>query len=162
RGADHRRRARDAGARRRRSLVAGGARSARRRDPSHAVAGARACGASRARDAARRAAAAGDRAACAPPPRPRVRDPPPPRPRRPGAALVTGNVAEAVAVANRIAPEHLELAVARPERWLPQVRHAGAIFLGEDAPEPFGDYLAGPNHVLPTGGSARFSSPLGV
>ncbi len=71
-------------------------------------------------------------------------------------------MAEAVDVANRIAPEHLELAVARPERWLPRVRHAGAIFLGEDAPEPFGDYLAGPNHVLPTGGSARFSSPLGV
>jgi histidinol dehydrogenase len=82
--------------------------------------------------------------------------------RRHGTAFVTASVAEAIDVANRLAPEHLELAVARPERWLPSVRHAGAIFLGEDAPEPFGDYLAGPNHVLPTGGSARFSSPLGV
>jgi len=82
--------------------------------------------------------------------------------RRHGTAFVTASVAEAIDVANRIAPEHLELAVARPKRWLPAVRHAGAIFLGEDSPEPFGDYLAGPNHVLPTGGSARFSSPLGV
>ena len=82
--------------------------------------------------------------------------------RRHGTAFVTASVAEAIDVANRIAPEHLELAVARPQRWLPAVRHAGAIFLGEDSPEPFGDYLAGPNHVLPTGGSARFSSPLGV
>ncbi|MCC6766961.1 MAG: histidinol dehydrogenase [Deltaproteobacteria bacterium] len=79
-----------------------------------------------------------------------------------GTAFVTATLAEAVELANRIAPEHLELAVRRPERWLPKVRHAGAIFLGEHAPEPFGDYLAGPNHVLPTGGSARFSSPLGV
>ena len=75
---------------------------------------------------------------------------------------MTSSLAEAVELANRIAPEHLELAVQNPERWLPAVRHAGAIFLGEHAPEPFGDYLAGPNHVLPTGGSARFSSPLGV
>jgi histidinol dehydrogenase len=82
--------------------------------------------------------------------------------RRHGTAFVTASVAEAIAVANRLAPEHLELAVARPERWLPEVRHAGAIFLGDDTPESFGDYLAGPNHVLPTGGSARFSSPLGV
>jgi histidinol dehydrogenase len=79
-----------------------------------------------------------------------------------GTAFVTASLAEAVALSNRIAPEHLELAVQRPERWLPSVRHAGAIFLGEHAPEAFGDYLAGPNHVLPTGGSARFSSPLGV
>jgi histidinol dehydrogenase len=79
-----------------------------------------------------------------------------------GTAFVTTSLAEAVALANRLAPEHLELAVQRPERWLPAIRHAGAIFLGEHAPEPFGDYLAGPNHVLPTGGSARFSSPLGV
>lgn len=79
-----------------------------------------------------------------------------------GTAFVTSSLAEAVELANRIAPEHLELAVRDPERWLPAVRHAGAIFLGEHAPEPFGDYLAGPNHVLPTGGSARFSSPLGV
>jgi histidinol dehydrogenase len=82
--------------------------------------------------------------------------------RRHGTAFVTADLAGAIAVANRVAPEHLELAVTRPERWLPEVRHAGAIFLGADAPEPFGDYLAGPNHVLPTGGSARFSSPLGV
>lgn len=79
-----------------------------------------------------------------------------------GTAFVTSSLAEAIELANRIAPEHLELAVKNPERWLPAVRHAGAIFLGEHAPEPFGDYLAGPNHVLPTGGSARFSSPLGV
>ncbi len=79
-----------------------------------------------------------------------------------GTAFVTTSLAEAVELANRLAPEHLELAVRRPERWLPKIRHAGAIFLGEHAPEPFGDYLAGPNHVLPTGGSARFSSPLGV
>jgi histidinol dehydrogenase len=79
-----------------------------------------------------------------------------------GTAFVTASLADAVELANRLAPEHLELAVQRPERWLPAIRHAGAIFLGEHAPEPFGDYLAGPNHVLPTGGSARFSSPLGV
>jgi histidinol dehydrogenase len=79
-----------------------------------------------------------------------------------GTAFVTGSIAEAVDLANRLAPEHLELMVARPDALLPQIRHAGAIFLGEHAPEPFGDYLAGPNHVLPTGGSARFSSPLGV
>jgi histidinol dehydrogenase len=79
-----------------------------------------------------------------------------------GTAFVTGSMAEAVELVNRLAPEHLELAVARPEKLLPRIRHAGAIFLGEYAPEPFGDYLAGPNHVLPTGGSARFSSPLGV
>src|SRR5262249_11413163 len=61
--------------------------------------------------------------------------------RRHGTAFVTSSVAEAIAIANRLAPEHLELAVGRPERWLPSIRHAGAIFLGEDAPEPFGDYL---------------------
>jgi histidinol dehydrogenase len=82
--------------------------------------------------------------------------------RRHGTAFVSASIPQAIEVANRLAPEHLELAVARPERWLPAIRHAGAIFLGEYAPEPFGDYLAGPNHVLPTGGSARFSSPLGV
>ena len=79
-----------------------------------------------------------------------------------GTAFVTTTLADAIALANRLAPEHLELAVRHPARWLPAIRHAGAIFLGEHAPEPFGDYLAGPNHVLPTGGSARFSSPLGV
>ena len=69
---------------------------------------------------------------------------------------------EACAVANRIAPEHLELAVADPDALLPQIRHAGAIFLGHHASEALGDYCAGPNHVLPTGRTARFSSPLGV
>jgi histidinol dehydrogenase len=63
---------------------------------------------------------------------------------------------------NRIAPEHLELAVARPDELLPQLRHAGAIFFGHHACEAIGDYCAGPNHVLPTGRTARFSSPLGV
>jgi histidinol dehydrogenase len=82
--------------------------------------------------------------------------------RRHGTAFVTRSLLQAVALANRLAPEHLELAVRRPERWLGAIRHAGAIFLGEHAPEAFGDYLAGPNHVLPTGGSARFASPLGV
>ena len=79
-----------------------------------------------------------------------------------GAIVVTRSLHEAVGIANRLAPEHLELAVRDPERWLARVRHAGAIFLGQDAPEAFGDYLAGPNHVLPTGGTARFASPLGV
>jgi len=68
----------------------------------------------------------------------------------------------AIAIANRIAPEHLELAVADPEVWEPKLRHAGAIFLGHWSVEAFGDYCAGPNHVLPTMRSARFSSPLGV
>ena len=79
-----------------------------------------------------------------------------------GAIVVTGSVAEAVAIANRLAPEHLELAVRAPRRWAERVRNAGAIFVGQDAPEAFGDYLAGPSHVLPTGGTARFASPLGV
>ncbi|MCC7410216.1 MAG: histidinol dehydrogenase [Gammaproteobacteria bacterium] len=69
---------------------------------------------------------------------------------------------EAVALVNRIAPEHLELSVAEPEALARKVRHAGAIFLGRHTPEAFGDYCAGPNHVLPTGRTARFSSPLGV
>jgi histidinol dehydrogenase len=63
---------------------------------------------------------------------------------------------------NRIAPEHLELAVADPDALLPRIRHAGAIFMGHYASEALGDYCAGPNHVLPTGRTARFSSPLGV
>jgi len=79
-----------------------------------------------------------------------------------GAIVVTRSLADAVALANRLAPEHLELAVRDPDRWLPALRHAGAIFLGRDTPEAFGDYLAGPNHVLPTGGTARWASPLGV
>lgn len=79
-----------------------------------------------------------------------------------GAVIVTKNLDEAIDLANRIAPEHLELAVANPERLVSRIHHAGAIFLGHTTPEAFGDYLAGPNHVLPTGGSARFASPLGV
>jgi len=69
---------------------------------------------------------------------------------------------EAIAVSNRIAPEHLELSVENPEALLPQIRHAGAIFMGRYTAEALGDYCAGPNHVLPTSGTARFSSPLGV
>jgi histidinol dehydrogenase len=79
-----------------------------------------------------------------------------------GALIRVADLAEAVALANRIAPEHLELCVAAPESWLDDIRHAGAIFLGPHSPEVMGDYTAGPSHVLPTYGSARFSSPLGV
>ncbi len=79
-----------------------------------------------------------------------------------GALIKTRDLAEACALANRIAPEHLELAVADPDALLPQLRHAGAIFIGHYASEALGDYCAGPNHVLPTGRTARFSSALGV
>jgi histidinol dehydrogenase len=79
-----------------------------------------------------------------------------------GAVVVTSSLAQAVEIANRLAPEHLELAVRDPDRWARQIRNAGAVFLGHHTPEAFGDYLAGPNHVLPTGGTARFASPLGV
>ena len=79
-----------------------------------------------------------------------------------GALIETQDLEEACALANRIAPEHLELSIAEPEAWLPKLRHAGAIFLGRWSSEAIGDYCAGPNHVLPTGGTARFSSPLGV
>jgi histidinol dehydrogenase len=79
-----------------------------------------------------------------------------------GAFIKVRDVAEACALANEIAPEHLELAVRDPETWLPKIRHAGAIFLGGYSSEALGDYCAGPNHVLPTSRSARFSSPLGV
>jgi len=79
-----------------------------------------------------------------------------------GAVVLTGDLAEAVTVANRLAPEHLELQVRDPFAWLSRVRHAGAIFLGRHTPEVVGDYLAGPNHVLPTGGTARFASGLSV
>lgn len=78
------------------------------------------------------------------------------------AAVVVPDVATAVAYANRFAPEHLELIVAEPFAWLEKVKNAGAVFLGNYAPVPMGDYIAGPNHVLPTGGTARFFSPLGV
>jgi histidinol dehydrogenase len=79
-----------------------------------------------------------------------------------GALIRVRDLAEACAIANRAAPEHLELAVADPEALLPLIRHAGAIFLGHHASESLGDYCAGPNHVLPTSRTARFSSPLGV
>jgi len=81
---------------------------------------------------------------------------------RRGALIRTRDLDEACALANRIAPEHLELAVDDPDALLPKLRHAGAIFLGHYASEALGDYCAGPNHVLPTGRTARFSSPLGV
>jgi histidinol dehydrogenase len=79
-----------------------------------------------------------------------------------GALIRTRNLDEAVAIANRIAPEHLELAVADPDALLDGIRHAGAVFVGAHSPEVMGDYAAGPSHVLPTFGTARFSSPLGV
>jgi histidinol dehydrogenase len=79
-----------------------------------------------------------------------------------GALIQVRGLDEAIQVANRIAPEHLELSVADPEAVAPRIRHAGAIFLGRHTPEALGDYCAGPNHVLPTSHTARFSSPLGV
>jgi histidinol dehydrogenase len=79
-----------------------------------------------------------------------------------GAIILTRDLEEAFHVASEFAPEHLELLVERPLEWLPKVRHAGAVFLGQWSSEVMGDYVAGPNHVLPTGGTARFSSPLGV
>jgi len=79
-----------------------------------------------------------------------------------GALILTRDLAEAVAISNALAPEHLELSVREPEALLPMVRHAGAIFMGAYTSEALGDYCAGPNHVLPTSRSARFSSPLGV
>jgi histidinol dehydrogenase len=79
-----------------------------------------------------------------------------------GALILTRDLEEACAVANRIAPEHLELMVNSPATWLPRLTRAGAVFLGHWSSEALGDYCAGPNHVLPTAGTARFSSPLGV
>ncbi|MEO8101243.1 MAG: histidinol dehydrogenase [Betaproteobacteria bacterium] len=79
-----------------------------------------------------------------------------------GALIRVRDLEEACRIANRIAPEHLELSVAQPESLLPQIRHAGAIFMGMFSSESLGDYCAGPNHVLPTSRTARFSSPLGV
>ena len=79
-----------------------------------------------------------------------------------GAIIVTETMEEAVALMNRIAPEHLEVMTANPFELLPSIRHAGAIFMGHFTPEPIGDYIAGPNHTLPTGGTARFYSPLSV
>ncbi|WP_022947719.1 histidinol dehydrogenase [Methylohalobius crimeensis] len=79
-----------------------------------------------------------------------------------GALIKVRDLNQACEIANRIAPEHLEVSVADPEALLPELRHAGAIFLGPHTAEALGDYCAGPNHVLPTSGTARFSSPLGV
>ncbi len=79
-----------------------------------------------------------------------------------GALIETKDLEEACAIANRVAPEHLELSIEEPQRWLERIRHAGAIFLGRYTSEAIGDYCAGPNHVLPTARTARFSSPLGV
>jgi histidinol dehydrogenase len=81
---------------------------------------------------------------------------------RRGALIEVRDADEAIELINRIAPEHLELSVADPEAWLPKIRHAGAIFMGRHTAEALGDYCAGPNHVLPTSSTARFSSPLGV
>ncbi|HEX7810541.1 MAG TPA: histidinol dehydrogenase [Burkholderiales bacterium] len=79
-----------------------------------------------------------------------------------GALIETRDLEEACMIANRVAPEHLELSVEEPQRWLEKIRHAGAVFLGRYTSEAIGDYCAGPNHVLPTARTARFSSPLGV
>jgi len=79
-----------------------------------------------------------------------------------GAIIVTNDMEEAIILMNEIAPEHLEVATANPFELLPYIKHAGAIFLGHNTPEAIGDYIAGPNHTLPTGGTAKFYSPLGV
>jgi len=79
-----------------------------------------------------------------------------------GAIIVTENMEEAIDLMNKIAPEHLEVATLSPFELLPFIKHAGAIFLGHNTPEAIGDYVAGPNHTLPTGGTAKFYSPLGV
>ncbi|MGO9453548.1 MAG: histidinol dehydrogenase [Candidatus Binataceae bacterium] len=79
-----------------------------------------------------------------------------------GAIVIVKNLAEAFEIANELGPEHLELEIRDARRWLKHVRAAGAVFIGGLSPAPLGDYLAGPNHVLPTGGSARFASPLGA
>ncbi|MCD6432574.1 MAG: histidinol dehydrogenase [Sulfurimonas sp.] len=79
-----------------------------------------------------------------------------------GAIIVTKNMDEAIKLMNKIAPEHLEVATSSPFELLPLIKHAGAIFLGHNTPEAIGDYVAGPNHTLPTGGTAKFYSPLGV
>jgi histidinol dehydrogenase len=79
-----------------------------------------------------------------------------------GALIKVRDLQEACQIANQIAPEHLELSVANPQAYLPALKHAGAIFMGPYSSESLGDYCAGPNHVLPTAGTARFSSPLGV
>ena len=79
-----------------------------------------------------------------------------------GAIIVTNDINEAIELMNKIAPEHLEIMTKNPFELLPKIKNAGAIFLGENTPEPIGDYIAGPNHTLPTGGTAKFYSPLNV
>ena len=79
-----------------------------------------------------------------------------------GAILVVSNIAAAINLANRIAPEHLELQIKEPFKYMGQIKNAGAVFLGDYTPEPVGDYMAGPNHVLPTAGTARYASALSV
>ena len=79
-----------------------------------------------------------------------------------GVIILTNDMGEAIKLMNEIAPEHLEVVTQNPFELLPQIKHAGAIFLGENTPEPIGDYIAGPNHTLPTGGTAKFYSPLNV
>ena len=79
-----------------------------------------------------------------------------------GAIIITNNMDEAIDLMNEIAPEHLEVMTQSPFELLPKIKHAGAIFLGQNTPEPIGDYIAGPNHTLPTGGTAKFYSPLNV
>lgn len=79
-----------------------------------------------------------------------------------GALIEVPSIESAIDLVNQLAPEHLELSIDEPRKWLGSIRHAGAIFLGRHTPEALGDYCAGPNHVLPTSGTARFSSPLGV
>ncbi|RBQ28206.1 histidinol dehydrogenase [Aliarcobacter vitoriensis] len=79
-----------------------------------------------------------------------------------GVIIVTSNMEESIELMNEIAPEHLEVMTKNPFELLPYIKHAGAIFLGENTPEPIGDYIAGPNHTLPTGGTAKFYSPLNV
>ena len=81
---------------------------------------------------------------------------------RNGLIVLAGSMRDAIEVVNRRAPEHVQLSIDGPERVASAIRNAGAIFLGDDTPEPVGDYLAGPSHVLPTGGTARYASPLGV
>ena len=79
-----------------------------------------------------------------------------------GAIIITKDIMEACGISNKIAPEHMEICVSSPFELLPFIKNAGAVFLGSYSPEPLGDYMAGPNHVLPTGGTARFFSPLSV
>jgi len=79
-----------------------------------------------------------------------------------GAIIIVNNIEEAIEITNQIAPEHLELCTKESMTLLPKIKNAGAIFLGHYSPEPLGDYMAGPNHVLPTSGTARFFSPLNV